>query len=83
MHRRFVIGFEQADSQGSSDRLSAALHELGAQQLLGSQWLFHHDGDAPALVDHLSQFLSPKDRLLIIEVHSWAGSNLLIDLGSA
>ncbi len=64
--------------------LFGALHALGAQRVLLSEWFVRCDETSVALRDRLQGLVDSQDRLLVSEVAvNWAGYNLFIDMDSA
>lgn len=65
------------------DTLLAELARIGAQRYLLSQWAVQRGEavTAPALRDHLKQFIDADDRLFVARLGSdWASLNALVDL---
>ena len=52
------------------------LERWKARRVLESVWEFTTDYSPSQLRDHFRQFIDADDRLLVMDVHDWAGRNL-------
>jgi hypothetical protein len=63
--------------------LFTALHNLGAQRVLLSEWAMRRNETSVQIRDHLRRFIHAQDRLLVSELTAnWASFNQLIDMNT-
>lgn len=60
------------------------LKRYGARRMLESDWCFKrlNSGEAVAFRDHFRKFIDSDDRLVVAEITSWAGFNMLDNPGN-
>lgn len=75
------FGHDAFASRGQDyHKLIVELKRLAAKRVLQSQWVLYSDLSCSALRDDLKCFLDTNDRLVVIEVSTWATTNAMFSI---
>ena len=80
----YMVSYDLLTPGQNYEGLWNELRKLGAKRILQSQWILRHTASASTLRNHFQQFLDYNDRLFVntIDLHDWAGWNILFDLNN-
>jgi hypothetical protein len=76
----FTLTYDLRSPGQDYKKLYAELARVGAERVTESQWALVGDYTVVQLRDHFRQFLDSNDRLVVVQVDTWATWNAMIDL---
>lgn len=81
MNPRFYVAYDLVYASSEQyAKLCAELRRIGASEVLKSDWILRWGGSVTQLRDHLVKFIHRHDRLVIVQIATWASWDAMVDI---
>jgi hypothetical protein len=78
----FTISYDLNKPGQNYQPLYDELARIGAKRVLLSDWIVRTESTVITLRDHFRQFIDSNDRLLVVQVETWASWKAMVDINS-